>query len=545
MNQDQINILWIEDNPLQEGLFAAVINEREGEMLFDDSLTNTRVPAVYFNGERQEYFRYFKLQLLQHPEEIREYISSCLTIEDIKGAKELGATEGAVPELVIFDYKLYENIDLGSSENSMIYTEETKVIREHLNPNFNIYEKHRDLFGERTPYFENDEITSYSTDDFVKRINNNSALKAEDDTSKKDKSELLNDQLGLFAGVEIARMFRNHPCVAVPATFNNSDVAKMHVFSKFYEWMNEYDLGTMFSSKNRGEKRWDVIIPHAVEQLRVRIQTQIRSGRITPSYDQLNQLSKDGTSQDGFFSFISAYGKRRLPLNGLFIDEPASTRSEKIKSWAELSITLLSNSGAEIRKAIDVSNRLWEVFNRDFGRRIDLSNLAYWDRRPDCVLTPEEQNGFAKLKEEFGVKNGEIEVDTCSIQGLFPEKKQNKVDVTIRLTVLHLAARGAIEMNKCRKNASNKAIYNELDQYEYFNLLFPIVSLRNDVILPMHKEDDKDDLIQQGRKWAYRKLGTTEGDWLNFEKWITPGEKSLLRSIYFAQDEYYPDWLKQ
>lgn len=538
MPYDPINILWIEDNPMQGGITGSVINEREPAPVFPPKLDNTVVPAIFFENN-PELFQYFRLQVLQHPEEIKEFISTCLEIEDRKGMRALGKTEGAVPELVIFDYRLKENIEINRSIHSMKYKDQIKPIREYVNPLFKIYAAHPDLFDGRAPYFENVGRRSYLAEDFIRNINLNPSLTSRDDTMLKDMKELDNDQLGLFAGVEVSRMFRNHACVAVPATFNNADVSKMHVLSKFYEWMNGYDLGTMFGAEQRRDKKWDIIIPHAVKQLRIRILAHVRTGKLTVSYAQLRELSSGVADEsENVFSFASDYVQKNLPIDGLFMDVPADSRAEAVKAWAGELIEALPRSDADIARAIEVSDKLWSVFLEKFGERIDLSNLAYWGSVPANKLTEDEKQKLAKFKSGFGV-------DTTSIQELFPKAK-NQVNPTIRLAVLHLATRAAIEMNKCKNNAPNKNIYKELEPQEYFNLLFPRVLLNDDLILPMHKDNDTDayNLMENGRKWLYRKLGVAEREWSSFESWITFAERQLLKSLFFSEDAHFPNWLK-
>lgn len=541
MPYNPINILWIEDNPLQSGIRCSLINDREQARVFEEDLDHTIVPAIFFETH-PEYHKYFRLQVLQHPEEIREYIASCLKIEDLKGTKALGATEGAVPELVIFDYKLQENIEIGRSPTSIKYSQAVKAIREYVNPLFKIYKAHPDLFSDSIPYLESSEITSYLIEDFIGRINFNTSLTINDETTLKDLKELENDQLGLFAGVEISRMFRVHPCVAVPATFNNSDVSRMHVLSKFYEWLNEYDLGTMFSAEQRRDKKWDIILPHAVRQLRIRISAQIQTGQIIPNYGQLIRLAEFQDSSNGSFPFISAYGERNLPLDGLFIDEVEETRGQKIAEWAETLIERLPTNNADVSQAINISNKLWEIFQEKFVDRIDLSDHAF--REPKGLLDEGERTKFASLKDKY-CTNGKINTE-YSIQKSF-EGQKGKAP-TVRLAVLHLITTAAVEMNKCSVIDPTSASYAELSKHEYFNVLFPFVNLRDSLLLPMHAPAEWDRLTESRRKWletnlSLEKSNVTRANCLECKEWITDGEKTLLKAIFYDEREFFPPWL--
>lgn len=570
MIYDPINILWIEDNPLQNALYGSQINERSQSKLLDESFDYARIPAVYFNDENRDLYKYFSLKVLQHPEEIREYISACLEVEDKKGAQALGNTSGAVPEIIAFDYQMSNGIDLKSAikKGAIIpYKPDFKPIRENLNPIYEIYKMHDDLFKDKLPFFENDSNLNYKSEDFIRKVNgklsvkddsenkeNKNNLEANENSTvnsgvleeiiKKDIGELEHDQLGLFAGVVVSRLFKEHSCVAIPSTWNFSDLSRMHISSKFFEWINGYDLGDIFNSNIRGQKEWDKIIPYGVGRLRIRIEKQVETGKIIPNYEQLIELSKANTV-GGVFSFISVYGERNLPLDGLFIDIPEEARKRIIKNWAN--DKLLANLPLEnevIAKAKEVGDELWEIYKNEFGERIDLAEYCY---RKDELGDP-EQKEFNRLKEEFS-ENGRLGKE-LSILELLPD--YNKNIPTLRLATLYVVAQGIIAMNSCIKFSLPKEIYSDFDEYEYFNMLFPKILYNNyDFLLPMHVDGDTERgnmIANNGARTLQRNLFKNQNlknvQWYEFDKWIQEGEKQVLRMMLYQNKKHFPNWLQ-
>lgn len=507
-----INIFWIEDNPVQ-----------------DDCEVKDGVPYPSFDvtgGNGQ-----FTLKLFQHPVEVQEYLSMVNTIHELGYIGELGKScSRAIPDIVVFDYKMSDNFT-ATNPNALQYSHPAQhAFLEGHSASFELKQCFEDLFKSTTLFLERGDVLegNYDSDDLRKAI--------------RVKVLSPNDEFGLYMGIAIIREFKDSVTVGVPATYNKADVNAVSQNSLFYEWLNSYDIADAIKRPDKGSKNWDDIVKFALPLLRQRIVSQVGSGKISPSYYQLNRLTTIEAVSDQVFSFNSTYGERHFPLSGLFIDEPEEDRVQKIKDWAGLLVDNLPGNQADISKAIEVSNVLWTTYVQEFGKRMDISALTSWESKGG--LTSEEKDRLGKLKSEFGLGEREANEET-SIQKLF-QGIRNEVNYTVRLAVLHLATRAAIEMNKCKKHAPGKSIYRELNQYEYFNMLYPKAVLGIDLMLPMHKESktEKGEMIGGGKKWLIRRLDCKEGNWSNFEEWITPAERSLLRSIYFLQDDYYPIWLK-
>lgn len=535
-----INILWIEDNPLWHRGRCSEVKNKKGESVFDSSLDEEFLPVISLTGEFVGLENFFNLKVLQHPEEIKEYFSLCLKIEDKYGFGTLGNIEGVVPEVVVFDYKLFENIKINKAgeENFPIsYSRPNQPIREFINPNFAILDKFPDDLSEFDLHLENPKNSGYDEDEFIKRTYSPDNLNVEE--IEEIKRRIKNDEFGLYAGIQIVKLFRHHACVGIPATVNREIRKSLHPFSRFYEWLNQNDLSTALYREDRGDKTWNSILTDGMKQLRERIIVLVQSGKITPFYEQLNQLSDGNVPTERVFSLFSAYGERHLPLDGLFID-----KTETIEDWALKLIGVLPRNRDVINEAIKVGKKLWDVYVKQFGKRFDLSDYSFREKE----LKPNEEKRFKELKKELCNKKGIIE-NECSIMTELPDAEY--LDPTVRLTPLYLVTKGAIEMNKCKKNAPEREIYSDLNEYEYFNILFPktMYGTPPNLLLPMHTEGktQKSYLINNKGKTFFGKLldkGSTGKGWIDFKEWSYKGERQLIRMIFVEDREYFPEWLK-
>lgn len=547
-----INILWVEDNPLWHRAKCSDVTDEKGERIFDSSLDEESLPVISLTGELagKGHEKNFNLKVLQHPEEIKEYFSLCLKVEDQYGSKALGNVEGVVPEMVVFDYKFYDNIKTNQSSTEkfpMSYSLPTQPIRKFVNPNFAILNKFAHAFPDFQLYLESPKSSSYDEYEFIERIYSPDELDSKEKERKKEK--ILDDEFGLYAGIEIVKLFRHHACIGIPATANKAERKLLHPFSRFYEWLNQNDLSTALYREERGNKTWNSILKDGVKQLRKRIIALVQTGHITPSYEQLIKLSESNNT-NGIFSFTSAYGERHLPLEGLFID-----KIQTVREWASELIKVFSSKSDDVKEAIKVSDMLWETFcSEKFVKRIQLSDLTY--RVRSSKLTNYEKNKLKILRTEFIPKGKKLIENEISIRTLIPNPKGKQAylrpakNAIFRLAVLHLVTRATIAMNKCGEYASDREIYRDLDAYEYFNILFPIVNLKSDLILPMHgNPDKKKSLTDTNLRRLRERLEINEGknpdaEWHEFGRWLSDGEKILLRAIYFKDHNYYPSWLK-
>lgn len=569
-----INILWIEDNPLTNSLSAEIVNKRCGEVLFDPSFSD--IPAINFKGENEDCFRFFNLKILQHPEEIKEYIKLCKLVEDQYGPSALGELDGIIPEIVAFDYQLADNIAInieGKDKFYIPYDPKWKSVREYFNPNFKILEKYKLL----TPHLESPNI-KYKVDDFIKRINY--ITTSEQFNLTKDKSELIDnttgkgrDDLGLYSGIEVLRLFRNHACIGIPATRNKAKRESLHSFSKYYEWLNENDLSTALDRKERDNKSWDSIIKDGVKQLKIRINNLVETNKITLNVAQLMEYAGGSIPKEPrerILSFQTSYGIRHLPLDGLFIDFPKKDKESAIIEWTKI---LLRNFKTGIYKTTkDISKKLIEAYQAIpvIRNRFKLSELAVKLCNGD-ELSTDEKTVIDKLKTEFGIND--VQINNC-INNADAEKtnltnkvveyrklKANETE-TNRLIILftdiqvHRVWQNFCEMNK---NADlNMEISTLLKSPPTLDdlraALFPIP--KNPLVLPYHYHLLKDktkfkskDPFDVWDKHLGRDMEDNKGIFYKSEypKNISDGEKQLALS--FALDigletKYQPSWLK-
>lgn len=505
----KINIFWIEDNPVQSNTFE---------------VDGVKFPSFAITlGDKA----LFSFRLFQHPVEVYEYL---LLVNELNerglAARMGGECWAALPDVVVFDYKLSDNFSTTNLRGGILYLDEAshKFLQEH-SVSMELKKSFADEFAGRKLFIEREDVQegNYNSDEFKDAINAKSVSN-------------LDDEFGLYAGIAIIREFKDYITIGVPATLNKTDKSVISANSLFYEWLNTYDIKDAIERPDRGGKKWDDILQFALPLLRRRIEKQVKTGKVTPSYDQLVALSRGG-SEEGVFSFHSAYGERHLPVAGLFID-----KSETAAEWAVKLLEQLPENNPDIHRAVGVSDELWGVFCEDFGKRIDLSDYTF---RKDN-LTADEQAKFDQLKKEFcGEAGVTIEVQR-SIQESFISKRSNQA--TVRLAVLHLVTRAAIEMNKLKKVAPHRELYGELTPDENFNLLFPKVTFGDHLLLPMHAGARKDGMIEARRVWLKRNILTDQDtkaktQWHEFESWITAGEKRLLKSIFFSDEEHHPVWL--
>lgn len=564
-----ITILLIEDNPAQEGIKSKDLKSRGIDI--EDLDDNIDVPGINFKkDENKKLHNLFTLKVLQHPEEIKEFISNCLEKEDKEGFVALGSIAGVVPEIVEFDYKLSNNIQINrekGKQNEVLshikYWAVYKKLREHYNPNF--------LFKSEQ-HLEKKENENYTEKDFIERINKKENATGDEAWYKKDEQELKNDELGLYAGVEIARIFRNHVCIGIPATSNFNVRERLHAFGKFYEWINEYDLGTMFSREERGNKDWDSVIAAAVKQLRLRIETQILSNKITPNLSQLLEYA-DGQipieSDQRIFTFQSAYGVRHLPLDGLFIDVEQDGRDEAIKKWVN---ELLENFKTDAYKtAKDASTKLIEAYQAIpvIKNRIRLSELAVKLCNNE-ILTDDENKELTRLKTEFGINDTQItncvnngDAENSNLTNKVVEYRELKTNdnKTNRLIVLFtdLQVR-RVWQNFCEMNKNavldvqiSTLLKSQPTLDDLRAALFPMP--KNPLVLPYHyhllSEKSKFNSKDAFEVWDTHFGKSKMNDDAIFTKTEYPknlaaGEKQLCKS--FALDiglvsKYYPNWL--
>ncbi|MER0441578.1 hypothetical protein [Emticicia sp. W12TSBA100-4] len=586
----QINVLWIEDNPCNDGLLAEALAERDSIDL-GDVPPNIEVPAITFSPDsgRLEYFKYFNLQILQHPEEIKEYLSMSLEVEDKYGSKALGSIDGGIPDIVPFDYKLSPNITINRNDETenpgnIFYISEFRKLREYYNPNFKII---KSFFRDRTLTLEN--VENYYFEEFSQKINYD--LQQRDQSVETlDRVNLKDDDMGLFAGVLVSRQFRNHVTVGIPVTNNKRRVDLLTAHGKYYEWLNSYDLGTMFRRTNKGSKKWIDILQEAVQQLRQRIKTQVESGKIQPNLTQLIDLKSGhfpifGNDDKRIFTFTSIYGTRELPLDGLFIDVDVAERDEAIMRWASQLYTILlaGRTDAEITDAERIVSRFWTAYTSGLMRQrhifsflelqkeILASEGVKLDKDQDKIrqdlrdfYTISEKYRSERIHEEHTIELRKAEIESKSIF----TKRLVIFFMGVRLWNQYYQASQAIHKPNIHHEFKEKSIETLVSEppteRDLIALLYPVPA--EPIILPIHKADESNngDKIRTHLRQILGFEGKhgydAKGDIItNLPNLITKQEVVFVKNYAdkmgfdeFIEDEngikipneYYPNWLK-
>lgn len=527
---NKITVFWIEDNPIQT-------NEEE------------------INGKKYPKFLHtdcFTYCIFQHPKQVDEYLSM---ISKLNGNTSSLAKkcQGALPDIVVFDYKLSEAFK--NNTNALSYTDDdhyayliSKSASHKLKETFD------NLFKTQELFLDTNDVRSglYMADKFK------SELKAE--------KMLPDDEFGLYCGIAIIREFKEYITVGVPATINKADKTTMSYNSLFYEWLNSYDLKGAIERPIPAEKDkikdWTYILNFSAELLRKRIETQIGLSKITINLPQLMKCAETipKTLEQRIFTFESIYGERHLPLDGLFIDVDIENRDQAILEWIKGKdeqypglLGILASATKidvpEINNAKLKYKEIYDTYKEKFLERILLSDFS--KREMENILGNYKEL-FDKLKLKYSIaENGEIHEDhLCSIERLFNNKElkeSQKKQQEFRLTVLMLMTKLWIDHQF--GNADNSEI--SLTKEDYYYVLNPIVnapgSVSNPLTLLMHSDIPGSTFMDSFQKFLKRSYANIpESDWSNFKSWIKPGEQIFLKA-FFQSDLYdlkkLPDWL--
>lgn len=516
---NNITVYWIEDNPI-------ISNEEE--------INGLNFPKLL----HKDFFTYY---LFQHPKQVEEYLTMINILTSNDGITSIAKNcPAALPDIVVFDYKMFDAFSRNT--NALQYSNQ-----EHFNflqttsVNHQIKNCYPKLFETQALFLEREDVKKgeYMGDKFKNELK---AAAIESD-----------DEFGLYSGIAIIREFKDYITFGVPATINKADKSRMSYNSLFYEWINSYDLkGTIerpVQDAANESKDWDNILKFAIDRLRKRIVAQMQSCKITLMYYQLVELAERVPSEIAKrnLTFQSYYGERTLSLDGLFFDETdLVTRDEKIKAWACELLEKMPLSNSVIKKSIDLSTQLWNAYLNCFEDRMILSDYTY--RLAELNDVEKEYLVQVKKRLDFDDTTGLIAKDKqISIRTLL-----DKEDVEVkRLTVLHAITDANIQLEKQRIESGHNEKYSPLSEWENFNILFPKANLTDQILLPMHFEDEtpKGVITEKDRKWMFRNLTTkenkvSEGNLFQFVKWISKGEKEVLKSIFYKEKKYYPEWLK-
>lgn len=569
---DKINVLWIEDNPIQESVFVEDLLKRDPALksIFPNELYGNRIPAIHFTEEYAGCEKYFNLQVLQHPLENKDFITMCLRLEDRFGFDGFKKLSGVVPEVIAFDYHFGENITVNRGAGAMDYFPSTKPLRQFINPNYRFVENQEVMsaIGEPNFILERPESENYTKEEFLMAI---SRVESYSDVQDKDEQDLITDDFGLLTAVEILRLFRGHTVVAMPTTFVKNQVENLSLHGKYFEWLNEHDYSVDFNRSNRGEKKWDLTLKDAMIALQKKLLNHLRLGKISVAFSHLNDLTKRPIPEQRIFQFESVYGRRQLPLDGLFFYVPKAQRDHAINEWAvSLSDMYAKQNGvsySDYKEAANQSEDLINAYATDLvDKRIELSKRVVQLLNKEIPQTDER---LKELMDFFGVAERHIRAFEEGKSAQHHQIGRHAVDFRSvshdigRLVVLMTQLRLHVTYQQFRESEAVSTMDTRMAERlkphpnddDLLFALFPVA--RSPLVLPFHliflnnvfeETTMKAKLKQPYEGWwtALDNLELREKG--EFPANLTDGERRICRS--FADEiklksKFYPSWLEK
>lgn len=347
-----INILWIEDNPLLSKNIIIIDN------------LEYLIPSLSIDKNLKTLFN---LKVLQHPEEIKEYLELCNDVVTYKAKSSLADSASVIPDIIVFDYMLSENFN-STGSNSVSYSAHNKPVRVIINPNYEIKEAHEDIFKDKILFSEN--CKNYSKECFLKKINE---VEVDDYIVKSDILNSKNDEFGLYSGISILRFYKDHITCAVPATFKESKT-ELATAAKYFEWLNEYDLKNAFSRENRSDKKWNKVLAFGTEMLRNRILEQAKQGKIWFNVNNLISVSKGESS---FIEITSSFSIKEISLKALFFCSDEEQVKVLSKEFANHILEIVITDLETYVASKEIADKLWNTYqSRDTTYRLQLSELS-------------------------------------------------------------------------------------------------------------------------------------------------------------------------
>lgn len=323
-----------------------------------------------------------------------------------------------------------------------------------------------------------------------------------------------------FAGFLIqtvhALHFKSHPTGIVSATQKGAEMPKS------FEHINDM-LKKIYNADinlSRKDKSWRMICENGVRSLRRNIERLYKSGEIEIFIDDLMFLSQKNNKHNKL-TITSPFAIRRLPVQGLFIDEEkGETRNNAIHNWAN-KLYFFTAFGRTIDekeekthnphnfflKAEKISKEIWTAYNDDklLNKRCELSKLVKKKEETGNHLTFVEEKRLQQLKgeQEFNVKKDNC-LNYVDIRNVLevPNKEKPIARALCRWVVIHLIKRLIEQCLKLRlqmygvDSPDNKEIPS-ISIADICLLLFPVP--KNPLTLPWDNQENPFDL---GKGWG-------------------------------------------
>lgn len=346
---EKINILWIDD--CDNGDDAYMYPEK-------------RLPDEYI-----DYFQIVSHKDIPGPSTIRTPKDFWPCFQDFWKFKK---TDIFPPEIIAMDYNLQK-----WSDNSV------NVENVYQEPTF-------PAILDATPASDSGGLTEVTNED-------SGAMKANGNVGFE----------GLIIGLFSASMMHSHPIGIVPMT-NYGDLLENIPEVKAFHLISRKILHVDFSEfgVSGDDRSWSRVLKKGVQSLRARLEFLYQNGKIVISPNDLMELSVNISHPS--LTVYSDHATRRLPVQGLFIDEPqGEQRNAKIKKWAEKLLDLVVDSDV-FRDARELSKMIWDTY-LDVARveeRRELSLLAL-QKNDNSLLSSIR---YDKLAQKYEVKSNKCKV---------------------------------------------------------------------------------------------------------------------------------------
>jgi hypothetical protein len=562
---DKINVLWIEDSPLQQGIYVKDLIRRQPALAdkFPKEVHEDKIPAIFFLGSLHKYHQYFDLRVLQHPIEIKDYIRMCMKLKNSMGAKAFPHKDGLLPDYVIMDYKLGSNITI-NQKDSISYNHKQEPIRRFINPNYLLIENYPEIFRNENFLLEDESNQNYSFMDFLKSISN---VSSNSEINEQDIADLKHDDFGLFAGLTIIGIFNNNLTIGLPATYNKANKFNLTLHGKFFEWINESSHFLDFDRKSRNSKKWDDNLKDAARIFRKKVASYLELGKVIIQYSRLQDLADGKLGEDRIISMETSYGVKKYPIDGLFIDVPEETRTVEVQAWATDLLNIYSRqTGYDYNKFIIAKKAAISLIqgyqnSEMVENRIEFSKLVVQKAKNEL----QNKERLDQLSNLFGITEKEIDlyingknkgsdltgsvVDFRNIKEKNGDdgQKVNRLIILLTDLLLHLLCQEFCNRN--RESPADSRWMGQLREMPTLEdlkfALFPVS--KSPLVLHYHYNSLPDDTtIKEPDGWdkVLRDLGLyKEGTYPNE---LSNGERMLCRNFALQiglEKNYFPKWL--
>lgn len=401
---NKINILWIEDNPCGENV------EIEQDLIIPKFL-------------KTEHFNYM---ILQHPIEIRNYLDALNEISLKKRDNDiLSLSPKSIPDIIVFDYKLSDGIDLKNFSGSLVYGSgpysHQKFIEEH-NPTLELVKKFE---LETELFFQRNNVINYTTQDFVHEVGI-------------QERNIANDNFGLYSGVILLKHFKNIPVVGVPASINREQTQNFH--SRYFEWLISYDLEDSIKRPENPEEKpkdWESIHKFSLPLFRDQIINKVKTNKIVVDIPHLIKLIDEIISKSDKTNFNklhirynTEFGSKNILLESIFSDDEnsneiiAQTKSDQEKLKKEID---------NIENNKRLSSNLKKLIHQSLESRLEKASKIVEIKSEKAITIL----GFLKtLLESCKYDHATIENAELIADDLFSAYK-NRFYARVRLSQLH------------------------------------------------------------------------------------------------------------